>query len=370
MGNTIILTKHGPSDVASIEKSEAYQISLLGRSSGEQQLREQHGWWDEKNQRSQWLATTLAPEAPLPFDEAMKLYINQIAKRATEGFLHARSYNFHLSTFVYRYLSDSGSPFEIHSDALTKILDVSRDAQAAERFVESFISSIGGIKVDNVPNLNGSVMGGADYLLQNRIVAELKTLEKDKWDDYNQKMCRLFSKYQAEGNVQSDIDPEKMSLDDPGIPNPMRTEWLSILLKQIKGIFREADSQIGRTRNLAPQAKGILLLLNTHNRLHAEPSRLFWLVRNHILRGENYPNIEAWVYFCLPVPELMIAGVNKSIFWLHATRSASETPTDWKEQDLLMKCRGLRDQWFDFLERELKLPIREIPDSEIQLPKP
>lgn len=82
MGNTVILTKNHPSEIDSIEKSEAYQISLLGGASGDQRLQEQHGWWDEKNQKAQWLATTLAPETPFPFDEARKLYTEQIARRA------------------------------------------------------------------------------------------------------------------------------------------------------------------------------------------------------------------------------------------------------------------------------------------------
>ncbi|MGB6876758.1 MAG: hypothetical protein WBD87_12090 [Candidatus Acidiferrales bacterium] len=75
MGNTIILTKNHPSELGAIEKAEAYQVSLIGGPTGEQRLQEQHGWWDETNQKAQWLATTLAPEASLPFDDAKKLYL-------------------------------------------------------------------------------------------------------------------------------------------------------------------------------------------------------------------------------------------------------------------------------------------------------
>jgi hypothetical protein len=106
MGNTVILTKNHPSELGAIEKAEAYQVSLLGGATGEQRLQEQHGWWDERNQKAQWLATTLAPETPLPFDEAKKLYIEQIAKRASEGFVHSRSYNFPEGRFVYRNLAE------------------------------------------------------------------------------------------------------------------------------------------------------------------------------------------------------------------------------------------------------------------------
>ncbi|MGB6876757.1 MAG: hypothetical protein WBD87_12085 [Candidatus Acidiferrales bacterium] len=262
------------------------------------------------------------------------------------------------------------SHFGIHAGALAKIRGISHDASAAEKFFDKFVTSIGGTKIDSARTLTGGLVGGADYLFQNRIIGELKILEKDKWDEYNQKMDHLFAKYQADGSMRPEIDREKTCLDDPNIPDAMRAEWSSILLKQIRSIFREADRQIAHTKTLVPHAKGILLLLNIRNRLHAEPSRLLWLVRDNILSGASYSNIEAWAYFSLPVPELMSAGVNQSIFWGHFTGAENETLEGWKDQDLFMKCRGLREQWYDFLERELGLPINVIPDSEIQWPKP
>jgi hypothetical protein len=104
MGNTIILTKNHPSELSNIAKAEAFQISMLGGATGEQTVKEQHGWWNEREQKAEFLATTFEPETPLPLEEARRVYTEQIAKRALEGFFHSRSYNFNENRFVYRDL--------------------------------------------------------------------------------------------------------------------------------------------------------------------------------------------------------------------------------------------------------------------------
>ena len=79
MGNTVILTKNHPSELTTIDKAEAFQISLLGGPTGEQKFKEQHGWWDEQNQKAEMLATTFEPDTALPFDDARKLTAVQIS---------------------------------------------------------------------------------------------------------------------------------------------------------------------------------------------------------------------------------------------------------------------------------------------------
>jgi hypothetical protein len=370
MGNTVILTKSHPAELGVIEKAEAFQISMLDGPTGEQRLQEQHGWWDEQNQKAQWLVTTLAPELALPFEEASRSYFEQIGKRASEGFVHARSFNFKEGRFEYRNLSDKNVPFRISPQSVEKIRGVSQNAHAAEIFFEKFVSSVGGIKLDSARTLSGAPVGGADYLFPNRLIAELKILEKDKWDDYNQKMDNLFDRYRKDGLLSSDIDQETASADDPEIPEEMKAEWYSILLAPIQGIFWDANRQIAVAKGMEPNAQSLLLLLNIHNRLHGEPSRLFWLVRDKLLTGSNFPNIDACVYFSLPVPELMNAGVNKSIFWSPFTRPENETSEGWKDQNLWMKCRGLEGKWQDFLTKELGVPIYNIPPADIRWPKP
>lgn len=260
--------------------------------------------------------------------------------------------------------------FQIHPDTLTKIRAISENAKTAEKFFDGFVASIGGIKADSALSLTGKTAGGADYLFWNGIVAELKILEKDGWDGYNEKMDRLFARYKSSGELATNIDQETISIDNPDIPDAMRQEWFKILVKPIDKKFWDADRQIAEAKKTAPNTKGLLLLLNLQNRLHAETSRLYWLVRDKILNGTRYPNIEAWIYFCLPVPELMVAGVNQSIFWSHFTRAENETTEGWKDQDLYMRCRGLEGQWKSFLRTEFKHSVHDIPTSEIQWPKP
>lgn len=103
MGKTIILTKNHPSELGDIEKAEAYQISLEGGATGEQVLQEQHGWWNEREQKAEALAPTLRTEK-IPYEQAHDEYIRQIAARALQGFWHSRSYSFTEGKFIYRDL--------------------------------------------------------------------------------------------------------------------------------------------------------------------------------------------------------------------------------------------------------------------------
>jgi hypothetical protein len=260
--------------------------------------------------------------------------------------------------------------FEIHPDSLATIRSISQNASTAEGFFQRFVESVGGLKTDCALDLKGACIGGADYLFRNGVLAELKILEKDGWDDYNKKMDRLFAKYRSSGELAPQTGQEEIGHDDPRIPSAMRTEWYSILLGSMLRRFRDADRQIGLAKGAAPKAKGVLILLNIQNRLHAEPVRLYWLVRDKILSGSGFPNIEAWFYLSLPVPELMSAGINQCMFSWYFPRAENEMPDGWKDQNLFMKCRGIVEQWKDFLEREIRLPINNIPLSEIRIPKP
>ncbi|MGC2106273.1 MAG: hypothetical protein WA647_14350, partial [Candidatus Acidiferrum sp.] len=89
-----------------IERAEAVQISLLGGTTGDQIVQEQHGWWNEREQKAEFLATTLRPETPLPFEEARRVYTEQISVRVLEGYVHSRSYSFTENRFVYRDLRE------------------------------------------------------------------------------------------------------------------------------------------------------------------------------------------------------------------------------------------------------------------------
>jgi len=102
MGNSVILTKNHPSELAEVSQAEAFQITLLGGATGEQRVLEQHGWWNEQKQQAECLVDTLRTDTAVPFDEAKRAYNHQIAMRVAEGFVHARSYNFNENRFVYR----------------------------------------------------------------------------------------------------------------------------------------------------------------------------------------------------------------------------------------------------------------------------
>jgi len=115
MGKVAILTRNPPAELGDIQKAEAYQIALLGGATGDQRVKEQHGWWNETEQRAEFLSTTFEPDTPLPFEEALKVYYDQIGLRASQGFMHVRYYSFIENRYVYEDLRKATGTCEYKS---------------------------------------------------------------------------------------------------------------------------------------------------------------------------------------------------------------------------------------------------------------
>jgi Family of unknown function (DUF5677) len=138
VGNTVILTKNHPSELADIERAEAFQISLLGGPTGPQILQEQHGWWNERDQRTEALVVTLRLQEPLPETEAKRAYTAQIASRALQGFVHSRSLNFNENKFVYRDLRGVEGLKEVLAARQSPISNADEPLQASYGYPEEW----------------------------------------------------------------------------------------------------------------------------------------------------------------------------------------------------------------------------------------
>lgn len=115
IGDAIILTKHRPSELLDSERTEAYLIALQSGALGTHSVVEQHGWWNECEQKAQFVATTFAPQTALSFEESRRIYFDQITKRFTEGFIHARLYSFKERRFVYHESGNDEERFSIRT---------------------------------------------------------------------------------------------------------------------------------------------------------------------------------------------------------------------------------------------------------------
>ncbi|HZQ17531.1 MAG TPA: hypothetical protein VFA90_02335 [Terriglobales bacterium] len=69
-------------------------------------VREKHGWWDDQQKKNANMTTTLSPKEGVSFDEAEKLYDQQLKHRAAGGFVHCLYFDpLNNPPFAYRRIT-------------------------------------------------------------------------------------------------------------------------------------------------------------------------------------------------------------------------------------------------------------------------
>jgi hypothetical protein len=108
-----------------------------------------------------------------------------------------------------------------------------------EQIFDRFVESIGG---EVIPK---SDVESADFLFRaDKIVAELKTLERDARDEHVRKLLGLAQEWDRRGQVRV-IGRAVLSLRK--IHPQAQREWLDLLEAPIEGIARKANRQIRST---------------------------------------------------------------------------------------------------------------------------
>lgn len=148
----------------------------------------------------------------------------------------------------------------------------------------------------------------ADYLFREQnVIAELKVLEKDATTDYSRKMQRLARKWTGQGLLHVF---GRAVIELPKVPPKCQREWLEVLKRPIENIVRDANEQIGSTRqhSKVPNAQGLLLVANDRNFLHRDAKAFLTLVA-HVLKKKDergtprFPNIHAVSFFSCRVTD-------------------------------------------------------------------
>jgi hypothetical protein len=222
------------------------------------------------------------------------------------------------------------------------------DQEAFETVFGRFIEAIGGEILAEGPEET------ADFLFRvEKIVVELKTLQRDSRDEHAKKLAALMATWAKRGLLWV-IGRTVVNLRN--VHPQAQREWLDLLETPIEGIIRKANRQIRSTkmRERLPDAKGLLLIVNDGNFLVGVPEEFMTLVARVLQKrtrsGEpKFPHIRGVVYFSYRI----VAAGEKNLFWLPGT---IEPAADSVMQ--IFQSR-LRTEWVAYFSRITRRPISE-----------
>lgn len=221
-------------------------------------------------------------------------------------------------------------------------------ASQFELVFNRFVESIGG---EVVPE---SAAESADFVFRSeRIVAELKTLERDPREEHVRKLAALAAGWHR----RRQVPVYGTTVIDLRRTHPVaQREWLDLLEAPIEGIIRKANRQIRSTKDHEhlKDAKGLLLIVNDGNLLHTAPIVFMTLVARVLQKrsadGERkFRNIRGVVYFSYRVP----AAGESNLFWIPGILEPAADADLGAFQDRLQR------EWFAYLARITGQPVTE-----------
>lgn len=229
-------------------------------------------------------------------------------------------------------------------------------ASQFELIFNRFVESIGG---EVVPK---SAMESADFVFRSeKIIAELKTLERDPREEHVRKLAALAQGWNRRRQV---VVYGTAAANLQRIHPAAQREWLDLLEAPIEGIIRKANRQIRSTKDHEhlQDAKGLLLIVNDGNLLHTAPIVFMTLVARVLQKlsadGERkFRHIRGVVYFSYRVP----AAGESNLFWIPGTLEPAA------DADLGAFEDRLQREWFAYFARITWRPVteelRSIPNS-------
>lgn len=198
-----------------------------------------------------------------------------------------------------------------------------------------------------VVTIGGEVLPGfddhrcADFLFrQENIIVEMKVLDQQARDKHAMKMEALVNTWTHRGlpAVNGGVPVEV-----PKLSPQCQQEWFDVLESSAKNLVRHANRQIRATKQRLglQNAKGVLLIGNEGNLLHASPADYMTLVLRMLANEKQaahepgFFHVEAAVYFSLEIP----ADPQVLPFW-----ATGQVDTEGKQ--MLAFLAELRNGWF------------------------
>ena len=223
-----------------------------------------------------------------------------------------------------------------------------------QSFFSHFVKRFGGeilAEVHTVPY--------ADFLFRDDLmVSELKTLEEDKTLDHAKRLQALARDWQRRGLFVA-FGTVKISL--PNLPEQCQREWLKILEPPIESVIRDANKQIRSTKeHLSLQRhKGLLLIANDGNFLHADPVNFMILVSRVLKKNKDgkprFPHIDGVCYF-----SYRVGTKDEGMpFWASGIVAESDPAMSAFQ-------KKLSGAWLAYLSKVTQQPIMEVTKDTIE----
>jgi hypothetical protein len=234
-----------------------------------------------------------------------------------------------------------------------------------EESFNEFVEEFGGELVSELLPKNPPFKN-ADYFFQGRsIVAELKCLEKDTFQDrrYRRKMGLLYDKWVRQGLVPDSLFRPTV-IETKDYPIECQRDVYNLLKRPIEERIKQANRQIKQTKEhfSLPNAKGLLLLVNDGNYSFESDALLCTL--GHCFKSQ-FTAINSVVYFTVNMVANRPNVDRDLLIWVDARVRESEEELSREFLD------SLRNDWISFLEQKTgeNIPQHNFEDEEVEIIK-
>lgn len=226
-----------------------------------------------------------------------------------------------------------------------------------EETLNEYVEEFGGELVEKL--LSNPDFNNADYVFEEyKVVAELKTLEKDFFSEahYKKKINELYNKWAGQGVVPHLFG--KMVIQTQNLPEQCQLEFADIVKKPLENRISKANKQIKQTKKHfgIEDYKGVLILVNDGN-YSLESDAIMYLV-NRIVNTQC-TSIDSTIHFTLNLRADMPEIDKDLLVWIDMHRNGTEGAS----REFLS---NFRDGWFKFLEKKSgeHLPIIPFDDHD------
>jgi hypothetical protein len=198
-----------------------------------------------------------------------------------------------------------------------------------------------------VIEMGGEVLPGfndarcADFLFRPKsLIVEMKILDEQARNEYATRMEALANTWIRRGLLAIG---GREAMDVPKLPPECQQEWADVLESSAGNLIRHCNRQIRATKQRLglPNAKGVFLIGNEDNLLHASPEDYLTLVLRRLARAKEaaqepgFFHVQAAIYFSLDIP----ADPEVLPFW-------AAGQVDREDGGVLAFLAQLRNGWF------------------------
>ncbi len=227
-----------------------------------------------------------------------------------------------------------------------------------EPLVDRVVRLAGGRRVDELIGSNPTFENADYYFELDRVIAELKILEKDDSTDkkMQSKVRDLYTRWAYEGRVPPPPLSGTFTISVADLPEDLRLEFIKPFRSSLQGPVKKASRQIKQTKSAFQMSDslGLLILVNDGN-LVFTPAVAFNIL-HHLLKADH-SSINHVIFCTVNLPVMFDNLELQGPFWSSApVEGRSEIPEPFRAK--LSRC------WTSVLDETygLRIPTLKFPN--------